>query len=133
MINSRLDSTTKSMLGTADLSEIDTSYSYFALKWNFQMSLTSKITDQKTAKHPHFLVYYSFGLDESNSKIMKLHPFGLICSSYPGLQRWINNQIDDQFIHTRFFEDLTKFTDMERENRTQKVLRRHIHIGRDES
>ena len=97
------------------------------------MSLSSKRADKVTARHPHFLIYYSFGLDESDPKIMKLHPFGLICSSYPGLQRWIYNNINDQFLHTRFFEDLTKFTEMEREMKTQKILRRHTHIGRDES
>jgi hypothetical protein len=43
------------------ISDIDTENSFIALKWNFVMSLKSKIEDKaKEARHPSFLVYYGF-------------------------------------------------------------------------
>lgn len=119
------------MLELVSLSDIVADSSFFALKWNFQMSLSSKIADRQTARHPNFLVYYSFELDESSPKMMKLHPFGLICSSYPGLQRWICDSGSDQNGHEGLLRDLNKFIEVERSVQTQKVLRRHTHIGRD--
>ena len=48
-------------LDQRQISDIDTENSFIALKWNFVMSLKSKIEDKaKEARHPSFLVYYGF-------------------------------------------------------------------------
>ena len=95
------------------------------------MSLSSKIADKQTARHPNFLIYYSFELDESLPKMMKLHPFGVMSSSFPGLQRWIQDSSYDRRDHENLMKTLTHFIDVERSAQTQKVLRRHSHLGRD--
>ena len=48
-------------LAQRQISDIDTENSFIALKWNFTMSLKSKIEDKaREARHPSFLVYYGF-------------------------------------------------------------------------
>lgn len=48
-------------LSHKQITEIDTENSFMSIKWNFTMSLKSKIEDKsKEARHPSFLVYYGF-------------------------------------------------------------------------
>ena len=83
-----LDKTSPSqsaLLKTATLDDIDCQKSYFALKWNFQMSLSTKITDKQCAKHPNLLIYYNFVLEESPGQFSKIQPFGMVSQSHAGL------------------------------------------------
>lgn len=51
----------------ASLDRVDTTRSYFALRWQYQMSLTSKIASKSKARHPSFLVYYSFDVEQKQT------------------------------------------------------------------
>ena len=77
------------MLEQTSLDAIDTVGSYFALKWHYQMSLSSKLSQKKVHRHPNFLIYYSFQLDSSWTRQLRL--IGMQASTYGGLERWIGN------------------------------------------
>ena len=104
------------------MDELDTDRSYFALKWQFQMSLTSKISSKKLHKHPHLLVYYSFQVD--NTWTRQLSIIGMQASTFGGLQRWLSPPLNDREVYfslSNRLRDLVKVT-IDRE--TQKYLLR---------
>ena len=78
-----LTPTQQLQLETSTFNQIDPENSYLALKWNFSMSLKSKVEDKsKDAKHPSFLVYYSFGLHQPKQPLQVI---GVQASSIRGL------------------------------------------------
>ena len=126
IMRAKLDNKTLKVLEWATLDMVDVDRSYFALKWQFQMSLTSKIGSKRVFRHPNFFVYYSFNL-EKVCFTRQLQLIGLQASSFGGLERWfkpgsdIQAQIDrDTYISLN--NRLKALVQFSSEKETQKYL-----------
>jgi len=106
-------------LNRTPLTEIDPENSFIAVKWNFTMSLKSKIEDKaREARHPSFLVYYGFPTIPG-----KLRIIGLQASTIGGIQRWTHKDIHGQEWYTTLSKRLNEFIDLSRAKGANSIFR----------
>lgn len=144
VMRTKINAETLSLLERTELTEVDATRSYFALKWQFQMSLTSKL-GSKRHRHPNFLVYYNFQIDREQTWTRQLKVIGMKASTFGGLQRWTGINIDynaimvnptimltlqkDQEVYNRLSDSLKELVQVTVERETSKYLLRKQYGG----